>query len=85
MCPEPLTNRSIIALSHNWQGFYDFDPFIPIRVDKFTEKEMESALDYYQDRGFLMRPESVTTEGRDELKYLSSYSPKDLYRLCASA
>lgn len=65
------------------QGFYDFDPFIPIRVDKLTEKEIESMLDLYQENRFLMRPESLTPEGRQELKFLSSYNPADLCRVCA--
>ena len=64
------------------QGFFDFDPFIPIKVDKFTDKELESMLDYFQDRQFLTRPESMTPEGRAELKFMSSNLPENLYRFC---
>ena len=41
-------------------------------------------MDFYQERGFLMRHESLTPEGRQELKLLSANNPADLFRVCSS-
>jgi small subunit ribosomal protein S29 len=65
------------------KGFEDLDPFIPIKVAKYGEKEMESCLDYYTERLLLQREESLTESGRAEIKFLSCYNPLDLYKLCS--
>lgn len=33
-----------------FQGFELLDPFVPILVEQYSEKEIESAIDYYIDR-----------------------------------
>lgn len=63
------------------EGFTVFDPFVPIQVTKYSEAEIESALDYYADRRFLLRSPSNTEMGRKELKFLSCYNPGELYLL----
>ncbi|KAI1301449.1 28S ribosomal protein S29, mitochondrial [Halotydeus destructor] len=66
------------------EGFNDFDPFIPIRVAKYSEKEIENCLDYYTEKLLLQRDESRTPAGRQEMKFLSSANPLDLYKLATS-
>lgn len=58
-----------------------FDPFIPIRVPKYSEKEMENVLDYYCEKKLLAREQSLTAGGRQEIKFLSAYYPKEVYNL----
>lgn len=67
-----------------YEGFNDFDPFLPIRVDKMSEKEAESMLDYLEGCNFLCRPESLTEEGRSELKFMSAYNPGEMVTLCSA-
>lgn len=66
------------------KGFDDLDPFIPVRVDKYTEKEIESCLDYYVERKYILRSSSLTPNGRQEIKFVSGYLPIDLWKICAS-
>lgn len=66
------------------EGFQDFDPFVPIEVGKYTEKELNSCLDYYLDRQWLQRPVSKTEEAREEIKFLSGFNPGQVYHICTS-
>lgn len=66
------------------QGFHDFDPFVPIEVEKYSDKEMVTCLEYYQDRRWLQRPAAFTEEGREEIKFLSGANPFHVYEFCSS-
>jgi len=66
------------------QGFKLFDPFIPIKVDVYSNDEAESCLDYYTERLLLQRPESKTKAGREEIKFLSVRNPLELFKLCSA-
>ncbi|XP_064474854.1 small ribosomal subunit protein mS29-like [Ornithodoros turicata] len=63
-------------------GLEFFEPFVPVHVPKYNEKEIESCLDFYIDRGFIQNRKGWTTEGRAELKFLSGYNPMVLGDLC---
>lgn len=63
-------------------GMEFFEPFVPVHVPKYSEKEMESCLDYYVDRAYIQNPKGRTPEGRAELKFLSGYNPMELGHLC---
>ena len=39
------------------QGFAEIDPFLPIEVPNYSEKEVYSCLEYYMDRMWIQRPE----------------------------
>ncbi|BES97476.1 ribosomal protein S29 [Nesidiocoris tenuis] len=60
------------------EGFETIDPFIPISVTEYSDLELNSALDYYEDRMWLQR-----TEGRQDLGFLSNRNPYSLMELCA--
>ncbi|XP_031431720.1 28S ribosomal protein S29, mitochondrial isoform X2 [Clupea harengus] len=65
-------------------GFDDMDPFVPVPVSNYSEKESESCYLYYMDRNWLQHPHSRTEEGKKELLFLSNRNPNVLERLCAS-
>ena len=80
-------NEEVASLPLNLltrEGFNDFDPFLPIRVDKLSEREAEAMLDYLRQCNFLCRKESFTENGRAELKFMSAYNAGDLVDLCSS-
>ncbi|XP_074650971.1 small ribosomal subunit protein mS29-like [Tubulanus polymorphus] len=66
------------------EGFEWLDPFIPIEVQKYSEKEIHSCMDYYEDRLWIQHPEGKTTDGRQQLVFLSDHNPLALNQVCAS-
>lgn len=66
------------------KGFEYVDPFIPVGVDNYTEKEVLSCLSYYMDRRWIQNPRGLTKAGIDELRFLSSHNPFKLSELCES-
>lgn len=65
------------------KGFDFMDPFIPLSVPNYSEKEFESCYLYYLDRHWLQHPQSQTEEGKKELIFLSNRNPWMLDRICA--
>ncbi|XP_030640574.1 small ribosomal subunit protein mS29 [Chanos chanos] len=65
------------------EGFDNMDPFVPVPVSNYSEKEFESCYLYYNDRNWLQHPHSQTEEGKKELVFLSNRNPSILERLCA--
>ncbi|XP_069551991.1 small ribosomal subunit protein mS29 isoform X1 [Brachyistius frenatus] len=63
-------------------GFDSMDPFIPVSVPNYSEKEFESCYLYYMDRRWLQHPQSQTEEGKKELVFLSNRNPSMLDRIC---
>lgn len=66
------------------EGFDSMDPFVPVPVSTYSEKEFESCYLYYMDRHWLQHPHSQTEEGKKELIFLSNRNPSMLERLCAT-
>lgn len=63
------------------EGFEHLDPFIPIRIDNYSDKEYVSCIKYYLDRKWIQNHE----QGFDkELEFLSGKSPYKLMQMCAS-
>lgn len=63
------------------EGFEHLDPFVPIRVDDYTDQEFKNCIDYYVNRRWLQ----ITSPGFDsELKHLSNKNPYTLMELCAA-
>ncbi|XP_053609674.1 small ribosomal subunit protein mS29 [Plodia interpunctella] len=61
------------------QGFEHLDPFIPIEVTRYTEKEFTSCAAYYRDRLWLRGPPETETE----LKFTSACNPYRFMEQCA--
>ncbi|XP_019383703.1 PREDICTED: 28S ribosomal protein S29, mitochondrial [Gavialis gangeticus] len=65
------------------EGFSALEPFVPIQVAKYSEKEFESCYQYYLDRKWLQHEKARTPDGRAELLFLSGANPAQLERLAA--
>ncbi|KAL6109458.1 dap3 [Pungitius sinensis] len=65
------------------RGFDSLDPFIPVSVPNYSEKEFESCYLYYMDRQWLQHPQGRTEEGKKEIIFLSNRNPSMLDRICA--
>lgn len=65
------------------RGFDSMDPFIPVSVTNYSEKEFESCFLYYTERRWLQHPQSKTEEGKKELVFLSNRNPWMLEKLCS--
>uniref|UniRef100_A0A8C1V2B1 Small ribosomal subunit protein mS29 n=1 Tax=Cyprinus carpio TaxID=7962 RepID=A0A8C1V2B1_CYPCA len=86
MCePEELTliHNLRKMMKNNWEGFDNMEPFVPVSVSNYNEKEFESCYLYYLDRNWLQHPHSRSEEGKKELIFLSNKNPSILERLCA--
>ncbi|XP_067665815.1 small ribosomal subunit protein mS29-like isoform X1 [Haliotis asinina] len=66
------------------EGFECMDPFIPVLVPYYTEKEAHSCIQYFIDMNWIQTPEGKTEEGKKELIFLSGLNPYLLTRICAS-
>ncbi|XP_059615193.1 small ribosomal subunit protein mS29 [Phlebotomus argentipes] len=62
-------------------GFEMLDPFVPVRVNDYTEKEYYSCIEYYVNRRWIQNQKQGFDE---ELKALSAKNPYDLMQLCSS-
>lgn len=65
------------------QGFEHLDPFIPVQVTNYSEKEMHSQINYYIDRRWLQQPKAHTEQGRKELMFSSGFHPHTLMNMVA--
>lgn len=60
------------------KGFEHLDPFVPVHVENYNDKEFHSCVQYYLDRHWIQK----TPEGFEEqLKHLSNKNPYSLMRL----
>ncbi|KAH8399322.1 hypothetical protein KR215_007842 [Drosophila sulfurigaster] len=60
------------------EGFEHLDPFVPIHVENYTEKEFMSYISYYLDRHWI----SKTPPGFEkQLKFMSNMNPYTLMQL----
>ncbi|KAK2705044.1 hypothetical protein QYM36_017175 [Artemia franciscana] len=60
------------------EGWECLDPFYPVEVSNYTEKEFLSTLDYLKEKNWIQHPQALTEEGRDQLAFLSGFNPLQL-------
>ncbi|XP_011550802.3 28S ribosomal protein S29, mitochondrial [Plutella xylostella] len=77
--PEDHTESFLPKYLLYKKGFEHIDPFVPIPVGRYTEKEFLSCASYYRDRLWLRGPAEIDTE----LKLASSANPYKFMELCA--
>lgn len=65
------------------QGFEWLDPFVPVAVNNYSDKEAHSQISYYADRRWLVNPNSTTDAGLRQLIHASSSNPFTLMQLVA--
>lgn len=63
-------------------GITYFEKAHRILVPKYSRLEFENCYNFYQDIGWLTRPESRTQEVRDEVRFLSGLNPYHVWYLC---
>ncbi|XP_026320162.1 28S ribosomal protein S29, mitochondrial isoform X2 [Hyposmocoma kahamanoa] len=61
------------------EGFDHLDPFVPVEVRRYTDKEYLSCASYYRDRLWLRGPPEIDTE----LKFTSACNPFTFMEQCA--
>lgn len=61
------------------KGFEHLDPFVPIEVGRYNEKEFLCCVQYYRDRLWLRGPQEIESE----LKYTSACNPYKFMEQCA--
>jgi len=55
-----------------------------VQVSAYSDKELMSCLDYYEDRQWIQRPAAKTPEGREEIRFLTGNNPEQVYDFCAN-
>lgn len=43
------------------EGFELLDPFVPVKVEKYSDREIHSVIDYYIDRNWLQNPLGISS------------------------
>lgn len=61
------------------EGFEHLDPFVPIFVDNYSQKELISCMEYYRERKWVRRGPELD----DELAFISGHNPYKLMQLTA--
>ncbi|XP_041975293.1 28S ribosomal protein S29, mitochondrial [Aricia agestis] len=61
------------------KGFEHLDPFVPVEVGRYTEREYLSCASYYRDRLWMRGPPELETE----LKLASACNPYRFMEMCA--
>uniref|UniRef100_A0A8C4RMV0 Small ribosomal subunit protein mS29 n=1 Tax=Erpetoichthys calabaricus TaxID=27687 RepID=A0A8C4RMV0_ERPCA len=73
-----------VYLKYTFNDGFDFlDPFLPIQVTGYSEREFESCYQYYKDRHWIQHEKAHTEDGKKELIFLSNRNPAVLERICS--
>lgn len=63
------------------KGFEHLDPFVPIHVTDYSDKEFHNCIQYYVDRHWI---QTNASDFEEQLKYLSNKNPYTLMRMTRS-
>lgn len=64
-------------------GFEALDPFVPIQIPNYNEKEFESCYQYYLERNWIQHELARTEEGKKELLFMCNRNPREMEKICA--
>ncbi|XP_055327517.1 28S ribosomal protein S29, mitochondrial-like [Paramacrobiotus metropolitanus] len=59
-------------------GWEAMDPFVPVSITDYNDKEFTNAMDYYLEQRWFSDERVATQKGRDELKFVTNKNPKTL-------
>uniref|UniRef100_A0A0B6Z623 Small ribosomal subunit protein mS29 n=1 Tax=Arion vulgaris TaxID=1028688 RepID=A0A0B6Z623_9EUPU len=82
------TNTELVAKNYTpfyllgQQGFAALDPFVPILVPEYSEKEALSTINYFIDRNWIQNEFGKTEEGKKEIMFVSNKNAFSLTKLC---
>lgn len=65
------------------EGFEHLDPFVPVKVSKLNNEEMNTMIDYYVERRWIQPQKLKGEEGRAELRFLCAGNGLQLLKLCS--
>ncbi|XP_068228925.1 small ribosomal subunit protein mS29 [Palaemon carinicauda] len=65
-------------------GWETLDPFVPIPVEDYDDREMRSIIDYYVDHEWLQNINGPLDLARRELAGLTSHNPYAVMSICSS-
>lgn len=60
------------------EGFEHLDPFVPIPVENYTQKELISCMNYYRERRWV----KPFPGQDDEVSFISANNPYRLMQIC---
>jgi len=63
----------------NKDGFETLDPYVPVQVNNYSDKEAYSCIEYFIDRKWIQNEVAQTEEGQKELLTLAGHNPLQLY------
>ncbi|CAL1533689.1 unnamed protein product [Lymnaea stagnalis] len=66
------------------EGFEALDPFVPILVPEYTDKEALSNINYFIDHNWIQNDHGKTDEGKKEIIFVSNHNPLSLHKICSS-
>jgi len=66
------------------ENFQKLDPFVPVHIPEYSDREAVSCIEYYRDRHFIQKDVAGTEAGRKELIALSCNNPRELYKVAIS-
>ena len=61
------------------EGFETLDPYVPIHVVNYSDKEVYSCIEYFVDRKWIQNAHAQTEDGMKELQALTSSNPLQMY------
>jgi len=76
MVPDTRSHLPFALLGET--GWSAMNPFYPVAVDKYTQDEMDSAVDYYLEKGYI-RQECGEHNRRQELHFITGRIPNDFF------
>lgn len=65
------------------EGWRTMDPFLPVQVLPYSEAELDSAISYYLERGWI-GSHCNTAAARQEIHFLTGRRPKDFFEFSSS-
>lgn len=64
------------------EGFYYLEPFVPVNVPSYSDREILNYHEYYKYNDWLLNEDAKTDDGREELIFLSGKNPAEFTRVC---
>nr|CAG4647891.1 EOG090X05V1 [Moina brachiata]SVE93001.1 EOG090X05V1 [Moina brachiata] len=81
--PTALRQSHLPRYQLGKEGFEHLDPFIPIEVSNYNDRELNAQIDYFIERNWLQQPKAHTASGREELSFTSGNNPFELMKIIA--
>ncbi|CAF0739089.1 unnamed protein product [Didymodactylos carnosus] len=76
MYDGPMTIKSLLRT----EGIEAMEPFVPIEVGKYTEKEFDNQIRYYIDRNWIQNLRGREEEGKKEILFYTARNPYEIMK-----